>query len=76
MTESFSERLAFARRHRGLSQSQLARASGLVNDQAVSRYECGRQMPKTEAVVGLARALRVSVDWLIAGRGRGPTVTP
>jgi hypothetical protein len=33
-------------------------------------------MPKTEAVVGLARALRVSVDWLIAGRGRGPTVTP
>lgn|GEM_PF-5981550 len=47
-----------------------------MNDQAVSRYECGRQMPKTEAVVGLARALRVSVDWLIAGRGRGPTVTP
>ena len=65
--KEFAERLRQVRHDRGLSQRQLA---GLVRCETmlISRYERGTGLPKMDTLIGLAQALRISVDELATGR--------
>lgn len=76
--EHFSDRLRYARKKRKLSQTELARASGLSQG-AISSYETGARRSTTE-LIQLAQALKVSPEWLITGtgsmeKGTSPAVT-
>ena len=61
------DRIALLRRGRGWSQSELARRLH-ISASAVGMYEQGRREPSLEAVVELASAFGVSVDYLLTGR--------
>lgn len=60
----FGERLVALRQQRGLTQVQLAQASGLTQ-RAISYYETMPGYPAAPAIVALAKALRVSSDALL-----------
>jgi transcriptional regulator with XRE-family HTH domain len=60
----FGERLVAVRKARGLSQVQLARLIS-ATQRAISYYEVEATFPPAEAIVKLARALRVSTDELL-----------
>lgn len=63
----FSERLKQARQAKGLSQAKLAEVVG-VGQNAISNYEkAGNKgsMPKLETAAEMAKALDVSLDWLV-----------
>lgn len=63
---TFKDRLIAAREKAGLTQTEL----GLLCDMAptqVSRYESGRAVPRRAAMVRLADALKVTMDWLANG---------
>lgn len=65
----FGERLKLARRRAGLSLQALAeRMSPPVSAQAISKYESGRMMPSSAVLVGLGKALGVSLDFLMSGQ--------
>lgn len=64
-----AQRLRRARKERGLSQERLARLSGL-SQTAISAYERGAMEPTVGNLLALARALRVSPQWLM---GLGPS---
>lgn len=65
------EGLETARRARGLTQEELAKAAG-VTQEAVSRYETGRREPDEEVLQRLADALGLTVPFLrAAGSLRG-----
>lgn len=66
--ETFAKRVRFARNSIGLSQVEVAALSGLRQPD-ISKIELGR-IRKTTGLLGLARALKVSPDWL--ERGAGP----
>jgi len=64
----FGERLKQARRLRGLTQEKLARLADLsVN--TVIKLETAVYQPRPETARKLARALDVSVLWLLFGEG-------
>lgn len=63
-----SERIRAARKFRGWSQSQLAKAIGL-SLRAVQRYEAGETIPKTPVLAAIARVLNINEKWLITGEG-------
>ena len=48
-----------------MSQRDLARASGLT-ESAVSLYLSGKRLPRSPALAAMARALDVSIDYLVA----------
>ena len=54
---------------RGMSQSELAKASG-VKQSAISKIESGKTNPKPETIRDLARALEVSYEYLAEQTGR------
>lgn len=63
----FSDRLRHARKLRGLSQAELARACGLSQG-AIANYESkARQHAKD--IFRLAQALNVNAEWLGTGSG-------
>ena len=65
----FGQRLRLARRKAGLSMRDLAvRLSPPVSAQAISKYEGGRMMPSSAVLVGLAKTLDVSLDFLMGGQ--------
>jgi transcriptional regulator with XRE-family HTH domain len=64
---SFGERLQAVRKARGLTQVQLAEAAS-TTQRAISYYETEAGFPPAPAVIGLARALRVSTDELLGVR--------
>ena len=65
----FGQRLRLARRKVGLSMRDLAvRLSPPVSAQAISKYEGGRMMPSSAVLVGLAKTLDVSLDFLMGGQ--------
>jgi transcriptional regulator with XRE-family HTH domain len=69
---SFPARLAQLRKAQGYSQQRLADAVDLHVNQ-VRRYEAGTAQPTLDALIRLARALRVSLDALVFEEGeRGP----
>jgi transcriptional regulator with XRE-family HTH domain len=60
-------RIAMLRRTAGLSQAQLADATGL-SPSAIGMYEQGRREPSIETLVAMADVLGVSLDLLIRGK--------
>ena len=72
MTMSFAARLIALRKHKKLTQQDLADATG-IHVQQIKRYEAGTSEPASEALRKLARTLRVSADALLFEEGeRGP----
>lgn len=61
--------LATARRGRGVSQAELAARCALSQAQ-ISYFEAGRRRPTLDQLVGLARALDVSIEKLLTGSDR------
>lgn len=57
------DRLAQARRAKGLSQSQLALLL-LMPTSALIDYEAGRRRPPPEAMIATAELLGVTYEWL------------
>lgn len=68
--DQFGERLVGAREKRGLSQTELARLSGL-QPAAIGHFENARRKPSFANVRALANALNVSSDYLL---GRSSTM--
>lgn len=65
----FEQRLRLARKKAGLSMQGLAdRVSPKVTAQAISKYEAGKMMPSSAVLVGLGKALGVSLDFLMGGQ--------
>ena len=65
----FGQRLRLARKRAGLSLRALAeRMDPKVSAQAISKYEAGRMMPSSGVLVGLGKALDVSLDFLMSDR--------
>ena len=65
----FGQRLRLARKKAGLSMKGLAeRMSPAVSVQAISKYESGKMMPSSAVLVGLGKALGVSLDFLMGGQ--------
>ena len=63
----FGTRLRLARKQAGLSMRSLAeRMDPKITVQAISKYEAGRMMPSSAVLVGLGKALDVSLDFLMS----------
>jgi len=54
-----------------INQTDFAKMIGVRKQNYVSRYEHGR-IPNPELLVRIANYGKVSVDWLLTGRGKGP----
>ena len=61
---SFGERLRALRKEMGETQDAFAARIG-TSKQVLSRYETGQRIPKISLVEGYAKALHVSVDYLM-----------
>lgn len=72
--ETFGDRVREARKKRGMTQKQLAAASGL-SQTTISDIERGRNASSAD-IVALARAVGVSAEWLADGRGPRTLLTP
>ena len=65
----FGQRLRLARKKAGLSMRELARCTDPpVSAQAISKYEAGKMMPSSRVLIGIGRALDVSLDFLMSGQ--------
>jgi Zn-dependent peptidase ImmA (M78 family)/DNA-binding XRE family transcriptional regulator len=65
----FAERLKLARKRAGLSLQALSeRVSPPVSAQAISKYEGGKMMPSSSVLLGLGKALGVSLDFLMGSQ--------
>ncbi|WP_096704078.1 XRE family transcriptional regulator [Magnetospirillum sp. 15-1] len=66
----FGERLHLARKKAGYSLRDLAdRLEGKISAQAIGKYERGEMMPSSGILIGLAKALGVSMDFFAAPSG-------
>ena len=70
---TFSHNLKKARESKGLSQTELAKRSGLLPS-AVSHFETGRRSPSFDNLKRLAETLEVTTDFLV-GRETDPTTS-
>ncbi len=66
MARDFGARLKKTREARRATQNDLASLAGIEVMQ-ISRYERGVGMPAAETIVTLARALKVTTDYLLLG---------
>ena len=65
----FGQRLRLARKKAGLSMQGLAdRTSPRITAQAISKYEADKMNPSSSVLVGLSKALGVSLDFLMGGQ--------
>ena len=65
----FGQRLRLARKKAGLSMRELAAlVSPKVTAQAISKYESGQMMPSSAVLVGVGKALDVSLDFLMGSQ--------
>ncbi|WP_050814378.1 helix-turn-helix domain-containing protein, partial [Streptococcus sobrinus] len=60
------ERIIKKRKELGLTQTELAKRAGL-KPPAISQYESGARNPSYDALIKLANALNVKVDYLVSG---------
>jgi transcriptional regulator with XRE-family HTH domain len=75
MANNFTDRLREVRERRGLSQTDLAKRTGL-QPSAISHFETGKRAPSFDNLRKLADALGESIDYLL-GRSDAPgTTTP
>lgn len=64
-----AQRLRLARKRAGLSMRALAaRMNPKVTAQAISKYEAGKMLPSSAVLVALAKALDVSLDFLMSAQ--------
>lgn len=63
---NFSTRLKSSLKAAGLTQIALARATGLKQS-AISSYCNDNGLPSAEALYQIAKALHVSMEWLLVG---------
>lgn len=61
---SFGSRLAYIREREGLLQKELAHLIGM-DERTISDYERGEYYPKFNTLPEIARALNVSLDFLL-----------
>ena len=61
---SFGKNLAKFRKHRGLTQKELVKLSGVGISQ-IRRYETDRSTPSLDATIRLVEALGVSIDEMV-----------
>jgi transcriptional regulator with XRE-family HTH domain len=54
-----------------MNQTNFARVIGVRKQNYVSRYEHGR-IPNPQLLVRIANYGKVTVDWLLTGKGKGP----
>ena len=74
--KTFADWLNEALKKQGMTQAELARRSGLTR-QAISSYLSGkRETPEPEALISLARALKVAPDTLYRAAGLLPPIDP
>ena len=59
----FAQRVAELRKERGETQAEFSQRTG-VRQQTISGYENGKMSPTLDAVIQIAKACDVSVDWL------------
>ena len=65
----FGQRLRLARKKAGFSMQALAeRVSPQISAQAISKYEADKMLPSSAVLVGLGKALDVSLDFLMGGQ--------
>lgn len=64
----FKNRLEEALKARDMTKSELARRSGLDKG-AITKYSKGENLPGSEAIMKMAKALTVRPGWLIGGDG-------
>jgi transcriptional regulator with XRE-family HTH domain/Zn-dependent peptidase ImmA (M78 family) len=65
----FGDRLRLARKRAGLSLRELANRIGNdVSAQAISKYESGKMFPSSSVLVALAKALDVTLDFLMSNQ--------
>lgn len=64
---NLGERLKSARKRAGLSLRALGERAG-VSAQAISKYERGLDVPGSEVLIRLAKALEISLEWLLRPR--------
>lgn len=69
MELTFGQNLAKERKQAGISQEELAEKLHLTR-QTISKWETGASAPDVEGLRALCRALDVSADRLVEGRGR------
>ena len=65
--KDFASRLRKTRETRELSQSELAREAGM-QPSAIAHFETGRRKPSFDNVRALAKALKVSADYLLGAQ--------
>lgn len=63
---SVKDRIIKKRKELGLNQTELAKRAGL-KPPAISQYESGARNPSYDAIIKLASALNVKVDYLVSG---------
>jgi transcriptional regulator with XRE-family HTH domain len=63
--DTLAERLKTARKNAGMTQSELAAASG-ISQAAIGKLECGLASNSRHSIA-IAQALNVSPNWLVAG---------
>lgn len=68
-----AERVRAARVARGLGSRELARLAGLGEGHVATVEGRVGHAVEVDTMVKLAAALRVSLDWLITGKGEGPS---
>lgn len=67
---SFGKRFREARLERGLSQESIGQLfDPPLTRNTVSNWERGENLPEPDRLLTLARALRITVDYLLSGRG-------
>ena len=65
----FGKRLRLARKRAGLSMRSLAeQMTPKITAQAISKYEAGKMLPSSAVLVGLGKALEVSLDFLMSAQ--------
>ena len=72
---TYGQRIAFARKNiKKLSQEELGKLAGGLKQGTISGLESGKS-DSTSSALEIARALGVSVDWLLTGKGEMNTPT-
>lgn len=65
------QRVRQARSERSITQTRLAADVG-CRPMTISDIENGLSHPAADLIKSIARALNVSIDWILTGEGRGP----
>jgi DNA-binding XRE family transcriptional regulator len=72
--EEIAARLTFAREKLGIERAEAAAAFGMAYS-TYAAHENGTTGFKTQEAVKYCRKFKMSLDWLILGRGKGPGET-